>query len=186
MDCSGINPYRRMLICIIFFNHAVVTDSFTILFRGSYVDLLHYLISLTFSNCRQASQTCLEGESPQWTTLAFPFCDAHRVRSGSKSQFLGKHKSISDPSRPPRSKVPRTMDSQEESGLSSKPPMPSTRPVMEFNHLVHSVSHENEDISGLPLVEDIHLLDSIPHEYDPELLRDLEDLDLQLDIIDIG
>lgn len=135
---------------------------------------------------RQASRTCLEGECPQWATLTFPFCDAYRFRLGSKSQFLGKHKSISDPGRPPKSKVPRTMDLQEESGLALRAFMPSTRPVMEFNHLAHGVTHEDEDISDLPSVEDIHLIDSLPHEYDPDLLEDLEDLDLQLDITDIG
>lgn len=79
------------------------------------------------------------------------------------------------------------MDSQEESGLVAKAFMPSTRPVMEFNHLAcSSVSHYDENIPDLPPSEDIHLIDSLPHKYDPELLGDLEDLDLQLDITDIG
>lgn len=80
------------------------------------------------------------------------------------------------------------MDSQEESGLDAKAFMPSsTRPVIEFNHLAcSSVSHDDENISGLSPLEDIHLIDSLPHKYDPELLWDLEDLDLQLDITDIG
>lgn len=64
--------------------------------------------------------------------------------------------------------------------------MPSTRPVMEFDYLDQSVSQGDEDISDLPSLEDLHLIDSVPHEYDPELLHDLEDIDLQLDITDIG
>lgn len=72
------------------------------------------------------------------------------------------------------------VDSQEESGMPS-------RPVMEFNHLdCSSVSHDDENVSGLPPLEDVHLIDSLPDEYDPELLGDLEDLVLQIDITDIG
>lgn len=79
------------------------------------------------------------------------------------------------------------MDSQEESSLFAKSFMQSTRPVMDFDHLAcSSVSHDDENISGLPPLEDIHLIDSLPHKYDPELLGDLDDLDLQPDIIDIG
>ncbi|PKU84185.1 DNA helicase INO80 [Dendrobium catenatum] len=135
---------------------------------------------------RKASQTCLEGECPGWATVTFPFCNAYRSRSGSKSQYLGKQKSIADQGRPPKSKIPRTMDSQEESGLVAKSFMPSTRPVMEFDYLDQSVLQGDEDISDLPSLEDLPLIDSVPHEYDPELLHDLEDIDLQLDITDIG
>ncbi|XP_020576990.1 protein PHOTOPERIOD-INDEPENDENT EARLY FLOWERING 1 isoform X2 [Phalaenopsis equestris] len=151
-------------------------------------NLIKPISKITENRFRLASQTCLEGESPRWATLSFPFCDARRSRSGSKSQHLGKHKAISDPARPPKSKVPRTM---EESGLLAKAIMPSTRPIIEFNHLALSVSHEDNDIFGPheydpELLEDTHLVDPVPHEYDPELLEDLEDLDLQLHIGDIG
>ncbi|PKA63188.1 DNA helicase INO80 [Apostasia shenzhenica] len=136
---------------------------------------------------RKTAEICLEGESPGWATATFPSCDAHRFRSSSRLQSLGKHKSVSDQDKVPKLKAPRTMDSKEGSGSIPKNILPSSLPVLQLDHFLASVSDGVNDLSQLVLLNDMHTSNSVlPPEFSPDFLDDLEDLDSQLDITDVG
>lgn len=102
-----------------------------------------------------------------------------------KSQSLGKHKSVSDSAKPPKSKVLRVAESNEDcTALTSGPLAPSS--IMDWPS---SPCHNNswDDDLGTSFTMDVPLQDTIsPHEFDPNFITGLEDLGPLLDITDVG
>ncbi|XP_073107085.1 protein PHOTOPERIOD-INDEPENDENT EARLY FLOWERING 1 isoform X5 [Elaeis guineensis] len=162
---------------------------------------------LAESSCRTAENrfrlalgACFEGEGSGWALPAFPPADIIRYKSGSKSQSLGKHKFASDSTKPPKSKIQRTTEPNEDSGLIGKSLLPSSRqtPLIESHSLPHVILDSGSDYSLFPdmdaFPQETEGFELVPHEYDPNFLADLEDnflADLEdpgslLDIIDIG
>ncbi|KAG0455303.1 hypothetical protein HPP92_024595 [Vanilla planifolia] len=136
---------------------------------------------------RQTSEICLEGECSGWVTIGFPSCYASRSRCAGKSQSHGKLKFFSEPWRFSKSRVPRTMDSQEESALATKFHLSSANHIIEFDNLaLVDLNYGNDDPFNTPTLEDMQTLGCVPHEYDPDFLKDLQDLDSDIDITDIG
>lgn len=159
----------------------------------------HERFLLAESSCRTAENrlrlalgACFEGEGSGWASPAFPTTDVVRYKSGSKSQSLGKHKVASDPTKPPKSKIQRTTEPPEDSGLGGKTLSPShgQTPLLESYSLPHFIlDSANDSIECVPmdaLPQEAEGIELAPHEYDPDFLADLKDPGSLPDIIDIG
>uniref|UniRef100_A0A6V7QY61 DNA helicase n=1 Tax=Ananas comosus var. bracteatus TaxID=296719 RepID=A0A6V7QY61_ANACO len=136
---------------------------------------------------RMASEACFEGEGSLWAlSSAFPTCDVSRYRAGSKSLSLGKHKLAFDSSRPPKSKVQKTIESHEEGLFSvSKCLLPSPQQIS-TSTTGYCINDEPLLPSMNSLFEEMGSLDLVQHEYDPSFLAGLEELELVSDFTDIG
>ncbi|XP_020085595.1 protein PHOTOPERIOD-INDEPENDENT EARLY FLOWERING 1-like isoform X2 [Ananas comosus] len=136
---------------------------------------------------RMASEACFEGEGSLWAlSSAFPTCDVSRYRAGSKSLSLGKHKLAFDSSRPPKSKVQKTIESHEEGLFSvSKCLLPSPQQIS-TSTTGYCINNEPLLPSMNSLLEEMGSLDLVQHEYDPSFLAGLEELELVSEFTDIG
>lgn len=142
-----------------------------------------------------ASNACFGGESLGWAASAFPTCDV-RTRPGSKSQSLGKHKAAPDSIKPPKSKLPKTTEANEECSPINKITLPlpvtsSTNPIppLDLPHFMEGpTTIEDHPCSTMDaFLQEMGSFESLPHNYDPGLIMGLEDCkSLTEEITDIG
>ncbi|XP_077211102.1 SNF2 domain-containing protein / helicase domain-containing protein isoform X2 [Tasmannia lanceolata] len=140
---------------------------------------------------RLASKSCFEGEGPVWASSAFPTCEV-RSRPSSKSHLLGKHKAASDSIKPPRSKLQRTTDPNEESSVISKPAFPFPTTVsMDFSDalpfFIPTIVDDERDHHPSSTGDEANNYEAVGYHYDPSFIAGLEDCNsLPDDITDVG
>ncbi|KAH7651995.1 DNA helicase protein [Dioscorea alata] len=147
--------------------------------------LSEHSVRVAENRLRLSSEACFEGEARGWASAAFPTSDVVRYKPGMKSQSLGKHKSVSDSAKLPKSKVLRVAESNEDcTALTSGSLAPSS--IMDCPS---SPCHNNswDDDLGTSFTMDVPLQDTtVPHEFDPNFITGLEDLGSLLNITDVG
>lgn len=147
---------------------------------------------------RAGARSCLEGNLT-WASSAFP--DA-KSRSTVKTQTLGKHKlSVSDSSRPSKSKVRKTsIENVEINNLFAEPglqPVATAEPNdVNLRFDLSSIITDDlwpDNIDGGPhqcmdseLLLEAESYDVLAHNYVPGLLQDLDDWSVLPEYTDIG
>lgn len=150
------------------------------------------------SRFRAGARSCLEGNLT-WASSAFP--DA-KSRSTVKTQTLGKHKlSVSDSSRPSKSKVRKTsIENVEINNLFAEPglqPVATAEPNdVNLRFDLSSIITDDlwpDNIDGGPhqcmdseLLLEAESYDVLAHNYVPGLLQDLDDWSVLPEYTDIG
>lgn len=129
------------------------------------------------SRFRLASEACFDGDGYGWASSSFPSYDHNKKRFGTKSQLLGKHKSGADFVKSRKVKSQLTSEAQDDA--SNHIPLPPST-------IEYTMSDSDYDIFHLDALEEPEQLEHLPHFDDPSFYGDLEELDMLLDITDIG
>uniref|UniRef100_A0A6N2KFJ9 DNA helicase n=1 Tax=Salix viminalis TaxID=40686 RepID=A0A6N2KFJ9_SALVM len=144
---------------------------------------------------RDAARACAEG-GLGWVSSTAPAND-FKLRLASKTQSLGKHKlSISESTKPPRSKMKKTLVEHSEGHLFAEPvPQPlsilsSRDPNLRFD-LPPTVIQDDEDEYSISCIEKelsaaTGTLDAVPHDYVLGWTSGLDDFSSLPEFTDIG
>ncbi|CAN6451944.1 unnamed protein product [Victoria cruziana] len=132
---------------------------------------------------RMASMACSEGECLSWATSAFQQTDIPTSRQACKSLSTGKQKAASDSIKPPKSKIPKTIDLNEECAVTKSASTVAVDIHPKFPDAVYPVSPPPQSCSILEGNLDdvptatIDVFGPLPQEYLPGMVSGLEEFE---------